>query len=83
MVIITSKVYFSDLKADTKEGNLPNKIVKLFKETGFPNSLESKDLIAIKMHFGEQGNTAFVRPILVRGIVDEIHTAGQAEITKG
>ena len=28
--------------------------------------------VAIKLHFGERGNTAFIRPVLVRRVVEEI-----------
>ncbi len=34
--------------------------------------VREKDLVAIKLHFGEQGNTAYVRPIFLRSVVDHV-----------
>jgi hypothetical protein len=34
--------------------------------------IREKDLVAIKLHFGEKGNTAFVRPIFLRRVVDRV-----------
>lgn len=34
------------------------------------------DLVAIKLHFGEKGNTSYIRPQFIRKIVDEIKQSG-------
>jgi hypothetical protein len=34
--------------------------------------IREKDLVAIKLHFGEKGNTAYVRPIFLRRVVDRV-----------
>ena len=34
--------------------------------------IREKDLVAIKLHFGEKGNTAYVRPIFLRKVVDRV-----------
>jgi uncharacterized Fe-S center protein len=34
--------------------------------------VQERDLVAIKLHFGEKGNTAFVRPIFLKRIVEEV-----------
>lgn len=65
-----SKVYLARMNANNEEENLLNKIKRLFREAGFDNILEKGDLTAIKMHFGEYGNTTFVRPIYIRKIVE-------------
>ncbi len=38
--------------------------------------VRTNGLTAIKIHFGERGNTAFIRPLLVRPIVDQVIEAG-------
>lgn len=38
--------------------------------------ISPKDLVAIKIHFGEKGNTACIRPQFIRKIVDKIKQAG-------
>ena len=67
-----SKVYFATMRAKTREDSLLNKVHKLFKRAGFEEIIEKDDLVAIKLHFGEPGNTGFIRPIYVKQIVEEV-----------
>lgn len=56
-----SKVYFTDLK--TKPGlNLLDKLEKLVKKAGIENIDFKNKFVAIKIHFGEPGNLAYIRP---------------------
>ena len=43
---------------------------------GWNKSSAKKGLTAVKLHFGERGNTAFIRPVLVRPVVDAVLEAG-------
>ncbi|MFZ5571957.1 MAG: DUF362 domain-containing protein [Thermodesulfobacteriota bacterium] len=70
-----SSVYFIDLKATPKE-NLLTKIGKLLETAGLKDTFHKRDLVAVKLHFGELGNTAFIRPVYLRKIVEEIRKAG-------
>lgn len=72
---MASKVYFCDLKATMKE-NLVDKLGRLVREAGLAAVVGKRDLTAIKLHFGEKGNTAFIRPVFIRKIVDEVKAAG-------
>jgi len=65
-----SPVYFSDLKVDGK--TLLDKLDTLMDRTDLKGKIREKDLVGIKLHFGEKGNTAFVRPIFLRRIVDQL-----------
>ncbi len=67
-----SKVYFASMRAKTHEDSLLNKTRRLFKKAGFEGTIEKNDLVAIKLHLGEPGNTGFIRPIYVRQIVEEV-----------
>jgi uncharacterized protein len=69
------KVYFSDLRASWKE-NLPAKIVRLLDTMGLKDVVTDRSLVAVKLHFGEKGNTAFVRPNFVRAVIDRIRSLG-------
>ena len=71
-----SKVYFANLHTEGYEDNLIFKIMKLFDIAEFKNLISPKDLTAIKVHFGEKGNTSFVPPWYVRAIVDKVKEAG-------
>jgi len=72
---LPSNVYFSSLKNDKTTATL-EKISRLFAKCA-PSKIFSKgDLIAIKVHFGELGNTAFVRPILIRPVIEILKSLG-------
>jgi len=70
-----SKVYFIDLKSSYKE-NILSKLQKILQAAGLAKTVTPRDLVAIKLHFGEMGNTAFIRPVFIRKIVDTITKSG-------
>jgi uncharacterized Fe-S center protein len=56
-----SDVYFTDMR--TKPGNdLLNKLEKLVKKAGMLNIDYTNKYTAIKIHFGEPGNLAYIKP---------------------
>ena len=70
-----STVYFTNLR--TRMGySLLDKTRKLFKRSGFADRIEEGDKVAVKLHFGEAGNTAFLPPVFARVVVEEIKKAG-------
>lgn len=73
---MASEVYFANTRANSRESSLLNKVNKLFKRTGFEEIIKENDLVAIKLHFGEAGNTGFIRPIYLRQIVDQVKRRG-------
>ncbi len=70
-----SQVYFIDFRATFKE-NFLKKMDRLMKQAGMENCISKRDLVAVKLHFGETGNTAFIRPIYLRQTVQTIKKAG-------
>ena len=70
-----SKVYFSDLRTSYKE-NLLSKLVRLMDSGGLEDIITPRSLVAIKLHFGEKGNTGFIRPLFFRRIVDRVRDFG-------
>jgi len=71
----SSKVFFMDLRASLKE-NLVSKLIRLADTGGIGQIVPPRGLVAIKLHFGEKGNTAFIRPIFIRQIVDKVRSVG-------
>ncbi len=66
-----SKVYFTNLKT-TPNLNLLDKLEKLVKKAGI-ESIDFQDkFVAIKIHFGEPGNLAYIRPNYAAKIVSII-----------
>jgi len=70
-----STVYFIDLRATPKE-SLVEKIGRLIETAGLSKIVKERDLVAVKLHFGEMGNTAFIRPVFIRRIVGAIKNVG-------
>jgi len=70
-----TKVYFTDMRCGFRK-NVYHKIEKLFTVSGLKDIFEQDDLVAIKLHFGEIGGTAFIKPILVRRFVELIKEGG-------
>src|SRR4030066_1684780 len=66
-----SPVFFSDLKVESKK-TLFDKVDILLDRADLKGKIHEKDLVAVKLHFGEKGNTAFVRPIFLRRVVDRV-----------
>ena len=72
---MASTVHLADLRAGLKE-NLHDKLERLLDTAGLPDVVGRGDLTAIKLHFGEKGNHAFIRPIFARRVVEEIKKCG-------
>jgi hypothetical protein len=66
-----SHVFFSDLRAGSGK-NPPDRLDALLNRANLKDKVREKDLVAIKLHFGEKGNTAFVRPIFLRKVVQRV-----------
>ncbi len=62
-----SKVIFKDARITKPEDNQPEQIKNIFPAI---SPVREGDLVAIKIHPGEYGNTTHVRPVIVRTIVD-------------
>lgn len=56
-----SKVYFTNLRT-TPSSNLLDKMERLVKRAGIANIDFKNQFTAIKIHFGEPGNLAYIRP---------------------
>jgi uncharacterized Fe-S center protein len=70
-----SKVYFTNLR--THAGyNLLNKLEKLVIKAGIEQIDFTKKLIAVKIHFGEMGNLAYLRPNYAAKIVKLLQRFG-------
>lgn len=57
----TSKVYFTNLRT-TPASNLLDKLERLVKRAGISDIDFKNQFVAIKIHFGEPGNLAYIRP---------------------
>jgi hypothetical protein len=70
-----SKVYFSPL-ANKKFNSPLLKIKKLLNKLEPEKYFQKKSIIAIKTHFGELGNTAFINPVYIRPVSEVLQQIG-------
>ena len=70
-----SKVFFTDLRT-VPGNNLLTKLEKLIRRAGIGDIYFDGKFTAIKIHFGEPGNLAYIRPNYVARVVDVIRSMG-------
>ena len=70
-----SKVYFTNLRTKLNEG-LPKKLQKLIKAAGIEQIDFKNKYTAIKIHFGEPGNIAYLRPNYAAAVVEVVKSLG-------
>lgn len=70
-----SQVFFTDFHATGSE-NLIQKLHRLMKKAGFEQIDFTDKYAAIKIHFGEYGNLAFLRPNYARVVADYVKECG-------
>ena len=72
---MASKVYYTDLRTHNSI-SLPEKLKKLIKKAGIGEIDFDKKYVAIKIHFGEPGNLAFLRPNYAKAVADVVKELG-------
>lgn len=65
-----AKVYFIALKDNEPDSSIAKKTKHLLNQGDFLSSLEAKQLVAVKQHFGEQGNKGYIKPVVTKGVVN-------------
>lgn len=72
---MAAKVYISNLRSSMGHG-LMDKMERLTGKLGLKKLLAPGDLVAVKLHFGEPGNLAYIRPPYVRRLVELVKESG-------
>jgi len=67
-----SKVFFIRAQSDDGLELLSKKAEKVFLKTGLAENIEKESFVALKIHFGEEGNTGFIKPQWLAGIINKI-----------
>jgi len=70
-----SKVFFTNMRTKLDE-SLLIKMDKLIQKAGIANIDFKQKFVAIKIHFGEPGNLAFLRPNFAKVVVERIKSLG-------
>lgn len=70
-----SEVFFTDMRADIGD-TVPDKFRRLIEQAGIGEIDYDKKFVAIKLHFGELGNLAHLRPAYSRVIAEGVNERG-------
>ncbi|HCC36251.1 MAG TPA: 4Fe-4S ferredoxin, partial [Treponema sp.] len=70
-----SEVYFTDMRTKIGE-SLLIKLDRLIQKAGIDTIDFQRKYVAIKIHFGEPGNLAFLRPNFAKTVADRIKALG-------
>jgi hypothetical protein len=65
-----------DDRAKAIQDSLVAKMLTVFEAAGLQNTISPGDVVAIKLHMGEYNNTAYLRPVYVRALVDKVKSLG-------
>ncbi|MEA4900870.1 DUF362 domain-containing protein [Desulfitobacterium sp.] len=72
---MSAEVFFTNFQIKNGQ-SLLTKLEKLVSRSKILEGIAPKDLVAIKLHFGERGNLAYIRPQYVRRVVDQVKKKG-------
>jgi uncharacterized Fe-S center protein len=72
---MASKVLFAPVRS-VKKRSMVSRVGMLLERAGLGDAIAENDLVAVKMHFGEAGNTGFVHPVFVREVVARVKAHG-------
>jgi len=75
MQVKIPKVYFSNCRENAKLNNL-KKLERLFHKAGFDGVFQPSDRTAVKIHWGEPGNTTYIPVPFARTLVSLVRGCG-------
>ena len=68
-------VWFAPLRS-TKKQSLVKRVGSLLERAGLSSAIAEGDFVAVKLHFGEEGNTGFVQPVFAREVIRRVKEHG-------
>lgn len=69
-------VHYLNARSSHMNESLVVKMMAVAEAAGLEETIDSGDVVAIKLHMGEWNNTAYLRPVYVRQLVDKIKDLG-------
>jgi uncharacterized Fe-S center protein len=67
---MSSEVFFSPAKANEGPEVLASKTRKIYEALGLQKKIEKDSFVGIKIHFGEKGNTGYIKPQWLIQLID-------------
>jgi len=69
-----SRVYFIPANKQDGDKSLAEKAEKLYLELGLNQKIEKDSFVALKIHFGEKGNTGYIKPAWLDRIIRQLQS---------
>ncbi len=73
---LPSSVFYAPFQESQTEEAICEKARRLFREGGLGQTVKPEEFTAVKTHFGEEGNTSYLPPALVRAVIEEVRRVG-------
>ncbi len=73
---MTAKVFFTDFRTKAYHNSLTRKLQLLMREAGFETIDFQNKYVAIKLHFGERGGLAYLRPQYAAAVAEYVKQLG-------
>ena len=70
-----SRVYFAAVENAASSGVIQDKLRRLLETSGILAEVRPRDQVVMKLHFGEEGNTGFIKPEWVRVVAQNVKQA--------
>ncbi len=70
--MMKSTVYYVPVENAEPEDAVARKLVRLCQGSGLFGRIQARQTVAVKLHFGEEGNQGFVRPAFLAAICDQV-----------
>lgn len=67
-----SKVFFLPATEKENQATLAEKTDRIFVALGLEDSIETNDFVGLKIHFGENGNTGYIKPPWLKQLIDRL-----------
>lgn len=67
-----SKVFFIAASREESDRSVAEKTAKIFRHLGLEQKIEREHFVGLKIHFGEKGNTGYLRPPWLVQLINEI-----------
>src|SRR5512141_2247288 len=70
------RVYYRPARSYSPNTGLAADLLAVFDAARFQDMIHPHDVVAIKLHCGEWGNTGYLRPIYARALADRVKELG-------
>ncbi|MCX7727435.1 MAG: DUF362 domain-containing protein, partial [Chitinispirillaceae bacterium] len=71
-----SKVWYTSIKENDNKEYISTQLIRLLEASNFLSKIKEGMHTEIKMHFGEEGNTGYVKPWIIKIIAEKIREKG-------